>query len=140
MDIIYCQWLGASLLWVGLHLLLWDGRVNTLEDLEASLRSPGVRVQLPSHAALASGDLAPDTETTASKPATFLTSPQLDRLWNTWTSPDSSTRRLYTNVLYVSDDDDDNSPADCCCPGSRLAPALDPPHLHRQDPGAGQPP
>ena len=103
-DIIYWQWLGASLLWVGLHLLLWDGRVNTLEDLEASLRSPGVRVQLPSHAALASGDLAPDTETTASKPATFLTSPQLDRLWNTWTSPDSSTRRLYTNVLYVSDD------------------------------------
>ena len=28
-------------MWVALHLLLWDGRVNTSGDLDASLRSPG---------------------------------------------------------------------------------------------------
>ena len=42
-------WVGGSLLWILLHLLLWDGRVNTMEDLSASLLSPGVKVDLPSH-------------------------------------------------------------------------------------------
>ena len=35
------QWLGASLMWVVLHFLFWDGRVNTMEDLQASIQSPG---------------------------------------------------------------------------------------------------
>ena len=39
-------------MWVGLHFLLWDGRVNTMEDLTASLQSPGFKVDLPSHAGL----------------------------------------------------------------------------------------
>ena len=42
------KWLGGSLMWVVLHFLLWDGRVNSIEDLEASIRSPGQDDQLRS--------------------------------------------------------------------------------------------
>jgi len=92
-------WLGGSLMWVALHFLLWDGRVNTQQDLDASLRSPGVKVQLPSHADLASGVISPDTSDDT-KGNTFLETPDPLRFWNGLADPDASTRRLYTNVLY----------------------------------------
>ena len=48
-------------MWIALHFLFWDGRVNNFEDLDASLRSPGIRIELPSHADLANGVTQPDT-------------------------------------------------------------------------------
>ena len=106
-------------MWVGLHFLLWDGRVNTMEDLTASLQSPGVKVDLPSHAGLSvkSSRLKGEEEEEedpyfefenvglsslpASKDNTQLTQISLERLWNFLANPDTSTRNLYTNVLYV---------------------------------------
>ena len=35
-------------MWVVLHFLLWDGRVNSIADLEASIGSPGQEDQLRS--------------------------------------------------------------------------------------------
>ena len=105
-------------MWVVLHYIFWDGRVNSMEDLEASIRSPGifymfmlvlqnaimtgVKVELPSHADLANGVTQPDTSDDV-KGNTFVETPQFERLWNSLANPDSSTRRLYTNVLYVGD-------------------------------------
>ena len=103
-------------MWIGLHFLLWDGRVNTMEDLTASLQSPGFKVDLPSHAGL-SGQAAEREEEEedpyfefenvglgslpASKDNTQLSQISLERLWNFLANPDTSTRNLYTNVLYV---------------------------------------
>ena len=111
------KWLGASLMWVVLHFLFWDGRVNTMEDLQASIQSPGtvtehlltwleklvpgVRIQLPSHADLANGVTQPDTSDDV-KGNTFLETVEPERFWNFLTNPDTSTRRLYTNVFFVS--------------------------------------
>merc|ERR1712012_22948 len=92
-------WLGASLMWVVLHFLFWDGRVNTMEDLQASIQSPGVRIQLPSHADLANGVTQPDTSDDV-KGNTFLETVEPERFWNFLTNPDTSTRRLYTNVFF----------------------------------------
>ena len=61
----------------------------------------GVKVQLPSHADLASGVISPDTSDDT-KGNTFLETPDPLRFWNGLADPDASTRRLYTNVLYVS--------------------------------------
>ena len=114
----YSQWLGASLMWVGLHFLLWDGRVNTMEDLTASLQSPGIKVDLPSHAGLSVKTSKQEGKVEeqdpyfefenvglgslpAGKDNTQLSQISLERLWNFLASPDSSTRNLYTNVLYV---------------------------------------
>ena len=105
-------------MWVGLHFLLWDGRVNTMEDLTASLQSPGLKVDLPSHVGLsvkASKQEGKEEEQDpyfefenvglgslpAGKDNTQLSQISLERLWNFLASPDSSTRNLYTNVLYV---------------------------------------
>ena len=109
-------WLGASLMWVGLHFLLWDGRVNTMEDLSASLFSPGVRVDLPSHQQL-NGEIRKVLEAeddpyfefenvglgspASTKDNTQLSQISLERLWNFLSNPDTSTRNLYTNIFYV---------------------------------------
>ena len=61
----------------------------------------GVRIQLPSHADLANGVTQPDTSDDA-KGNTFLETIEPERLWNFFTNPDTSTRRLYTNVFFVS--------------------------------------
>ena len=61
----------------------------------------GVKVELPSHADLASGVISPDTSDDT-KGNTFLETPDPLRFWNGLADPDASTRRLYTNVLYVS--------------------------------------
>merc|ERR1712018_16882 len=53
-------WIGGSLMWIVLHYIFWDGRVNTMEDLEASIKSPGVKIELPSHEDLANGVIQPD--------------------------------------------------------------------------------
>ena len=107
-------WVGGSLLWIILHFLLWDGRVNTMEDLTASLLSPGVKVDLPSHQDL--GVTREDVEeedpffefervglgsSPSAKDNTQLSQISLERLWNFLSNPDTSTRNLYTNVLYV---------------------------------------
>lgn len=65
----------------------------------------GVKVELPSHADLASGVISPDTSDDT-KGNTFLETPDPLRFWNGLADPDASTRRLYTNVLYVSFLDD----------------------------------
>ena len=103
-------------MWVGLHFLLWDGRVNTMEDLTASLQSPGFKVDLPSHAGLSVKAMEREEEEEdpyfefenvglgslpASKDNTQLSQISLERLWNFLANPDTSTRNLYTNVLYV---------------------------------------
>ena len=61
----------------------------------------GIKVELPSHADLASGVSSPDTSDDT-KGNTFLETPDPLRFWNGLADPDASTRRLYTNVLYVS--------------------------------------
>ena len=60
----------------------------------------GVRIELPSHADLANGVTSPDTSG-ATKGNSFLETPDPLRFWNGLADPDASTRRLFTNVLYV---------------------------------------
>ena len=60
----------------------------------------GVRIELPSHADLANGVSSPDTSDDT-KGNSFLETPDPLRFWNGLADPDASTRRLYTNVLYV---------------------------------------
>ena len=79
---------------------------NHLVEIFGSLsidivESLGVRIQLPSHADLANGVTQPDTSDDA-KGNTFLETIEPERLWNFFTNPDTSTRRLYTNVFFVS--------------------------------------
>ena len=65
----------------------------------------GVKIELPSHEDLANGVTQPDTSDDV-KGNTFVETPQFERLWNSLANPDSSTRRLYTNVLYVGGEAD----------------------------------
>ena len=101
-------------MWVALHFLLWDGRVNTMEDLTVSLQSPGIKVDLPSHAGLSGKTSKAQEEDPyfefenvglsslpASKDNTQLSQISLERLWNFLSNPDTSTRNLYTNIFYV---------------------------------------
>ena len=60
-----------------------------------------MKIELPSHADLASGATSPDTSGDT-KGNTFLETPDPLRFWASLTDPNASTRRLYTNVLYVS--------------------------------------
>ena len=105
-------------MWVGLHFLLWDGRVNTMEDLTASLQSPGIKVDLPSHAGLSVKTSKQEGKVeeqdsyfefenvglgspASTKDNTQLSQISLERLWNFLSNPDTSTRNLYTNIFYV---------------------------------------
>jgi len=92
-------WIGGSLMWLIFHLLFWDGRVNNYEDLDASIRSPGVKVELPSHSDLANGVTQPDNSND-SKGNTFLTEPDINRYWQGLTNPSSSIRSIFTTLLY----------------------------------------
>ena len=121
-------WVGGSLLWILLHLLLWDGRVNTMEDLSASLLSPGVKVDLPSHQDL--GEILGQSEDN-----TQLSQISPERLWNFLSNPDTSTRNLYTNVLYVRFHFKSLTFYECGA-GPGVSNPLDHSNIHREDPGA----
>ena len=93
----------------------------------------GVKVKLPSHADLASGVSSPDTSDDT-KGNTFLETPDPLRFWNGLADPDASTRRLYTNVLYVSLLDVINMRLIFCdLSGTDVTNSLDSANFHRED-------
>lgn len=81
-----------NFLWMGIHSLIWDGRVSNLQDIATSLLSPGfpseltARIEDPADSRLSLSSLQ---ELSAVK------------LWNFFADPNPSTRNLYLNIGWA---------------------------------------
>jgi len=82
----------VNFLWMGIHSLIWDGKVTNLQDITTSLLTPGfqseltARIEDPADSRLSLSSLQ---ELSAVK------------LWNFFADPNPSTRNLYLNIGWA---------------------------------------
>jgi len=87
--------LGVNLMWIVVHSLIWDGKVSNLQDITASILSPGQEVALSN----------PTRKSSASPSSRFsvdsLSELSFVKLWNFFTDPNPSTRNLFLNIGFA---------------------------------------
>jgi len=87
--------LGVNLMWIVIHSLIWDGKVSNLQDITASLLSPGQDILLSN----------PTRKSSVSPSSRFsldsLSELSFVKLWNFFTDPNPSTRNLFLNIGFV---------------------------------------
>jgi hypothetical protein len=84
--------LGMNLMWIVIHSLIWDGEVSNIQDITASLLSPGQAVPLSNPSA-----------TFASSRLSLSSLSELSpvKMWNFFTNPNTSTRNLFLNIGFA---------------------------------------
>jgi len=85
--------LGVNLFWFVIHSIIWDGEVSNVQDITASLLSPGVEVELSN----------PSRVSSASSRLTFDSLLELSptKMWNFFANPNTSTRNLFLNIGFA---------------------------------------
>jgi len=84
--------LGVNLMWILIHSLIWDGEVSNLQDITASILSPGQKVALSN-----------TSPTSASSRLTLNSLSELNptKMWNFFANPNTSTRNLFLNIGFA---------------------------------------
>merc|ERR1719153_1648019 len=79
-------------MWIVIHSLIWDGEVSNLQDITASILSPGQKVALSN-----------TSPTSASSRLTLNSLSELSptKMWNFFANPNTSTRNLFLNIGFA---------------------------------------
>jgi len=81
-------YVGLQLMWLVIHTIIWDGQVSNLQDISASLLSPGKKVELT------------NSYDTSRLSFDSLSEVSLVKLWNFFADSNPSTRNLYLSFGF----------------------------------------